>query len=144
MEKITLSSELTISSKNSNEIISTSQIEMELLNEKLNELKSCYPMMQTEIKNSMYGITLKIATYSRNFISQNFYENFAEFLRDLIKTILINERLYVRLNVLGTIENSSQIEHFRYLNKDEQVSYKIVQTETKTNFIGKIKQKLGK
>jgi hypothetical protein len=142
-EKITLSSELTISSKDSSKIISISQIEAELLNEKLNELKSCYPMLQTEMKNSMYGIILKISTCGRKVIGQNFYENYAEFLRGLIKIILADERLYVRLNVVGQIENCVQIEHFRYLNKDEQVSYKIIQTETKTNFIRKLKQKLG-
>ncbi len=57
-----------------------------------------------------------------------FMEDFRADLEALVRELLQNKELALRLNVFGDFSTLENMRKFRYLNKGEQVEYKITET----------------
>lgn len=57
-----------------------------------------------------------------------FMETFRDDLANFVHSLLENKNLVLRLNVFGDFSTKDTMQKFRYLNKGEQVEYKITDT----------------
>ena len=129
---LTLSGELIITSKDTNNKLLLNDFDKSGLKNKSAQFRKVYPDINVELFNGLTEIDVKFFAHGIRIASENFLEEFNEFLIELIEAALDNGEVIARLNVFGKYSVNDSILSYRYLNKKNEVKYIIVDEEQRS------------
>ena len=129
---LSLSGELVLTSKDAKNMLLLNDFDRSGLKTKIAQIRKAYPDINVELCNGLTEIDVKFFAHGIRIASENFLEEFNEFLIELIEAALDNEEVIARLNVFGKYSVNDSILSYRYLNKKNEVKYIIVDEEQRS------------
>ena len=137
--RLTLSGELIINRSGMESVGKDNSTEI-LLDEFLNELSEKFPGLTVKVSEGICDLTIKMFTNYKLIYNVYFYNEFQKTLE--CYAIKINDigNYNLRLNVYGEMAVFSEVEEFRYLNKNSIVSYKISAKQARFIFLQKLRK----
>lgn len=123
---VTLSGEIIITTLIGKPRITLNNIDRSEIKKEINNLKDCFEFLTVEVINGLTEINIKLFTHNARLSSSNFLDELNESLIKLVRSITKQGNYTVRLNVFGKYYTKDKIVEYRYLNKEDDVRYMIV------------------
>lgn len=136
---LTMSGEIIIGSSDVTKLVSLNSDVLTKVKEEASFFQKKYPYIKVKVEEGLHEVTIKFYALRVSFSFENFLESFKCDLVEVLKHLLSNTDLSIRLNIYGEIDNRKTIDSYRYLNKNSEVSYKITNSETKVSFLTKLR-----
>ena len=140
---LTISGEIIIGSSDVKRLISLNSETLTRVTKEAAFFRETYPYFKVKIDEGLHEITIKLYAQQVRFVSQNFHFGFRQDLMLVLSRILESGDLSVRINIYGYIESNNTVESFRYLNKNDEVSYKVTKTEPVNSLFKMVCRKVG-
>ena len=132
---LSLSGEVLITNKDTHKFLIYEGKDRKETKKALSLIANKYQFMKIEIVNGLNEVTIKFFVHKTNITDKAFLDNFCNDLKILVSKILENEEFLVRVNFFGSFETPDKIYSYRYLNKQQEVQYKIVDEDLKEPYM---------
>jgi hypothetical protein len=126
---LNISGEMIINNKDNAKILDLSQEEETALSSIINTFQEKYSFLNIDTRHGLCDCTIKIFGYDVHIAQNNFLDDLNNDLNSMLAQILKNGTVDVRLNIFGKFIVQNEEKEFRYLNKQDFVKYKIVNTK---------------
>lgn len=123
---ITLSGEINISNNHYEVLITTNAETVEKIKKTSGRFKNTYPKFKVDVVQGISDITLKLFVYRFANTHSDFLDELQYNLSVLLADINFNGDCKIKLNIFGSIDSFNGRCDFRYLNNEQEVRYKIV------------------
>jgi len=127
--EINISGEILISNKDLAKLLKLTSEEQEKINQLNSGLMQKFPYLKTKIVQGICEVSIKIFAYNIFTSNEKFLDDLCKELEYVVKKMLENQELSVRLNVFGELTKTKLRQQFRYLNKQDIVEYSITNEE---------------
>ncbi|MDD4320299.1 MAG: hypothetical protein PHH31_01940 [Acidaminococcaceae bacterium] len=127
--RINISGEILLSNKDSTKLLILTNDEQERIRELHCKLINEFPYLKTKMTQSMCEVSIKIFAYNVFTNNKEFLNNLCTTMEYMIKKLLENPEVNVRLNIFGDFTTTKLKQKFRYLNKQDVVEYNITHEE---------------
>lgn len=111
------------------EICTVTQEDLDSLKigDELQQLKQVFPGLNIEVVTGVCDLTIKLFAYHLRVLADDMYQQLNDILSELaVKIYSAEEDGYqLRLDITGSLDCLGRQETFRFLNKREEVSYRI-------------------
>lgn len=124
-----ISGEILISNKDLAKLLKLTSEEQEKVNQLNSRLRQQFPYLKTKIVQGICEVSIKVFAYNKFTCNEKFLDDLCKELEYVVKTILENTELSVRLNVFGELTTTKSRQQFRYLNKQDIVEYSVTHEE---------------
>ena len=112
------------------------------LAEPMEDLQRLCPQIKIEKTMGLADYTVKIFAVEGRIPLGDICEHLRDLLTDFAQRVYENQEFGLRMNVTGNIQDADQIREFRFLNKRDCVSYKIVSTEKREGRMCSLRRQL--
>jgi hypothetical protein len=126
---INISGEILISNKDVAKLLKLTAEEQDKINQLNCHLTQKFPYLKTEIVQSICEVSIKVFAYNIFTGNKNFLNDLCLEMENVVKKVLEDKELSVRLNIFGEFTTTKLRQQFRYLNKQEIVEYSITHEE---------------
>jgi len=127
--EINISGEILISNKDVAKLLKLTAEEKDKINQLNCDLTQKFPYLKTEIVQSICEVSIKVFAYNTFTGNKKFLNDLCLEMENLVKKVLEDKELSVRLNIFGEFKTTKLKQQFRYLNKQEIVEYSITHEE---------------
>ena len=127
--EINISGEILISNKDLAKLLKLTSEEQEKINQLNSRLMQQFPYLKTKIVQGICEVSIKVFAYNKFTCNEKFLDDLCKELECVVKKILENPELSVRLNVFGELTTTKRRQQFRYLNKQDIVEYSVTHEE---------------
>ena len=127
--EINISGEILISNKDLAKLLKLTSDEQEKVNKLNSGLLQQFPYLKTKIVQGICEVSIKVFAYNKFTCNEKFLDDLCKELECVVKKILENPELSVRLNVFGELTTTKRRQQFRYLNKQDIVEYSVTHEE---------------
>lgn len=127
--EINISGEILISNKDLAKLLKLTSDEQEKVNKLNSGLLQQFPYLKTKIVQGICEVSIKVFAYNKFTCNAKFLDDLCKELAYVVKKILENPELSVRLNVFGELTTTKRRQQFRYLNKQDIVEYSVTHEE---------------
>ena len=138
---LSLSGEVLITNKDTHKFLVYEGKDRKETKKALSLIANKYQFMKIEMVNGLNEVTIKFFVHKANITDKAFLDNFCNDLKILVSKILENEEFLVRVNFFGSFETTDKICSYRYLNKQQEVQYKIVDEDLKEPYMSILRPK---
>lgn len=127
--EINISGEILISNKDLAKLLKLTPEEQEKVNQLNSRLMQQFPYLKTKIVQGICEVSIKVFAYNTVTCNGKFLDDLCKELEYVVKKMLENPELSVRLNVFGELTTTKLRQQFRYLNKQDIVEYSVTHEE---------------
>jgi len=127
--RINISGEILLTNKDSTKLLILTNDEQERIRELHCKLINEFPYLKTKMTQGMCEFSIKIFAYNVFTNNKEFLNNLCTTMEYMIKKLLTNPEVNVRLNIFGDFTTTKLRQKFRYLNKQDVVEYSITHEE---------------
>lgn len=124
-ERLTFGGELIVSRTGMGQIDRSEVANMGIM-PKMQELNGIFPDVSLQVVDGLCDVTLKFFLYDTPVAGRGFYQKMQDVFRQCAILVYEADRYSLRLNVIGEYQSLGQIEAFRFLNKRDVISYKVL------------------
>lgn len=128
---LTLSGEILVTPILSTDNCEINMYDAHILEQMLQDMRTKYPFLQIKYVKGLVEHGINFFCHEERLLQNDFLDCFQEDLCKVVASILKNKKLCVRVNVFGTYETIGLIQEYRYLNKKDDVRYKITDEKIK-------------
>lgn len=123
---LSLSGEVLITSKMLTDCDQIQEYDVSDIEKMLEIIRNKYSFLKAKVDKSLFEINVSFFCHNVRGIQEDFLDGFREELCVMVSSILGNDKLCVNVNVFGKFETIDLIKEYRYLNKLDDVRYKIM------------------
>lgn len=123
--KINISGEILLSNKDATKLLKLTAAQQAIISELHCKLINEFPYIKTKIVQGMGEVSIKIFAYNTFTNNRDFLNDLCTIMEYMVKKILEDPEISVRLNVFGDFTTKKVSQNFRYLNKQDVVEYSI-------------------
>ncbi len=123
--KINISGEILLSNKDATKLLKLTSAEQKIISELHCKLINKFPYIKTEMVQGMCEVSIKVFAYNTFTNNKDFLNDLCTVMEYMVKKLLEDPEIAVRLNVFGDFTTTKLSQQFRYLNKQDVVEYSI-------------------
>lgn len=129
--RVSISGEICVKSNNTRNILNADEYDIKIVNEGISKFKNNNYFINVEKKYELNEFCIKLFCHKKNFTKELFLESLQVELEELILCLSINSENIIMINIFGNFNQKSKQISFRYLNKGNNVRYKMESIEKK-------------